>query len=36
LSICQKIVEEHEGRIYIDSKLGEGTVVTVVLPRGEI
>ena len=36
LSICQKIVEEHGGRIYIDSKLGEGTVVTVVLPRGEI
>ncbi len=33
LSICQKIVEEHGGRIYLDSRLGEGTVVTVILPR---
>ncbi len=35
LSICQKIVEEHGGKIYLDSQVGEGTVVTVVLPRGE-
>ena len=35
LSICQKVVEEHGGRIFIDSKVGEGTVVTVVFPREE-
>ena len=32
LSICQKVVEEHGGRIFLDSRVGEGTVVTVVLP----
>lgn len=35
LSICQKVVEEHGGRIFIESEPGKGTVVTVVLPGGE-
>ncbi|MCB0837034.1 MAG: tetratricopeptide repeat protein [Bacteroidetes bacterium] len=32
LSICKKIVEQHKGRIWIESKLGEGTTVFFVLP----
>ncbi|GEM_PF-1970324 len=36
LSICQRIVEEHGGKIFLDSRPGEGTIVTVVLPRGEM
>ena len=32
LAICKHIVERHRGRLDIDSKLGEGTVVTVRLP----
>lgn len=30
LSIAKWIVEQHRGRIYVDSKLGEGTIFTVV------
>jgi signal transduction histidine kinase len=33
LSICRKIVEAHHGVIEIVSRLGEGTTVTVRLPR---
>lgn len=32
LSIAHKIVEEHHGRIEVDSTLGKGTTFTVVLP----
>lgn len=32
LAICQKIVAEHRGMLKIDSRLGEGTRVSVVLP----
>ncbi len=32
LPICQRIVEEHAGLIYIESELGNGTTVTVRLP----
>jgi two-component system NtrC family sensor kinase len=35
LSIVRSIVEMHQGRIWVDSKLGEGTTVTVVLPSAE-
>ena len=32
LPICRRIVEDHGGTIGIDSKVGEGTTVSVVLP----
>lgn len=32
LSIVKSIVDSHRGRIWVDSKLGEGTIFTVVLP----
>ena len=35
LFICRSIVEAHGGRIEVDSKLGEGTSVHVVLPLRE-
>jgi heavy metal sensor kinase len=34
LSICQGIVRAHDGTIAIDSRQGEGTIVTVSLPFG--
>jgi len=33
LPICQRIVEEHQGEIEIQSRLGEGTTVSVRLPK---
>ena len=35
LSICKKIVDLHEGRIEVQSRLGEGTTFLVWLPKGE-
>ncbi len=35
LSIVRSIVEIHQGRIWVDSKPGQGTTVTVVLPAVE-
>jgi phosphoserine phosphatase RsbU/P len=35
LSLCKKIIENHNGNIYIDSKTGEGTTVTLLLPLFE-
>ena len=32
LSICRKIAEVHKGSISVKSKLGEGSVFTVMLP----
>ncbi|HEX9797255.1 MAG TPA: ATP-binding protein [Anaerolineales bacterium] len=34
LSIVKSIVDHHDGRIWVESKLGEGTTFTVVLPAG--
>jgi signal transduction histidine kinase len=33
LSIVQRIVHQHQGKIWVESKVGEGTVFTVQLPR---
>ncbi|HET7010442.1 MAG TPA: ATP-binding protein [Anaerolineales bacterium] len=35
LSIVKSIVDNHQGRIWVDSKLGAGTTFTVVLPRSD-
>jgi signal transduction histidine kinase len=32
LAICRRIVQDHNGTITVESKLGEGTVVRIVLP----
>ena len=32
LSICHNIIEQHSGRLDIKSELGEGTIVSIVLP----
>jgi signal transduction histidine kinase len=32
LSVAQKIVEEHHGRIEVESVVGEGTAFTIYLP----
>ena len=34
LAICQQIMADHKGRIDVESKVGEGTTFTVVLPVG--
>ena len=34
LALCRMIVENHHGQIYADSKAGEGTTITVMLPVG--
>ena len=36
LSIVKSIVEAHQGRIWVDSKMGEGTTFTVVFPIAEV
>jgi len=33
LSICYRIVERHKGKIYVQSKEGEGSVFTIELPK---
>jgi two-component system NtrC family sensor kinase len=35
LSIVKSIVDSHQGRIWVDSQLGKGTIFTVVLPRAD-
>jgi len=34
LALCRMITENHHGQIYADSKPGEGTTITVLLPIG--
>jgi len=34
LSICQAIIRAHDGTVEVESKIGEGTCITVRLPRG--
>jgi PAS domain S-box-containing protein len=35
LAICKKIIEQHDGTINVESKVGEGTILTIKLPRKE-
>ncbi|MES2328875.1 MAG: ATP-binding protein [Bacteroidota bacterium] len=35
LSICRKIVTNHKGQIFADSKPGEGTVFSIILPKDQ-
>ena len=35
LSICYQIVQDHAGEIQVESKIGEGSTFTVILPRGQ-
>jgi signal transduction histidine kinase len=35
LAICKKIVEEHDGTIDFESKVGQGTTFTIKLPKKE-
>ncbi len=35
LSIVQKIVDIHKGKIVLESELGKGTTFTVSLPQGQ-
>ena len=34
LSVSHKIIEEHQGRIELESRVGKGTTFTVILPAG--
>jgi signal transduction histidine kinase len=36
LSICNNIVKNHGGRIEVESTIGKGTVVTVILPASNV
>jgi PAS domain S-box-containing protein len=36
LAICRSLIEQHQGRIAIDSKVGEGTSVRVILPAARV
>ena len=36
LAICEKVVTNHGGILYADSKLGEGSTFTIILPKEEL
>ena len=36
LATCRKIIEHHQGRIWLDSKLDEGCTFWIALPKGDL
>lgn len=36
LSICEEIIKLHRGSMIIESKIGEGTKITTIFPKGDI
>jgi two-component system, OmpR family, sensor histidine kinase VicK len=34
LTICRKIIEQHDGKIWVDSKLGFGSTFSFIVPKG--
>jgi two-component system, OmpR family, sensor histidine kinase VicK len=34
LTICRKIIEQHDGKIWVDSKLGVGSTFSFIVPKG--
>jgi signal transduction histidine kinase len=35
LAIVKRVIDNHRGRIWVDSKVAEGSIFTVVLPVAE-
>ncbi|WP_286676688.1 ATP-binding protein [Cytobacillus solani] len=36
LLICEKIIEDHNGKIIVESEMGKGTIVILRIPNGQI
>ena len=36
LLYCKNVIEQHSGRIYAESQLGQGTTITIALPRKRV
>ena len=36
LLICEKIIEDHNGKIIVESEMGKGTIIILRIPKGQI